>query len=256
MSYEYWEDFFRKWIAGIKEINGWSNPDNLPLYNNSGKDLSSNYVPEPWWGNDGTQPLHSIVINFNPGSGSLLQNIDSIKTSGLTSYAGMVNSCRLPQTIAWHLGYRAEPILTVLKNGGYIFDSDVTLQSHLSIELIPWHTESVNTGYNKYCKQNLEQIFNCSIKFAADQSRKIANDKLRNKVIVRMSASKMQMLLNGFESIGQHSKVHIPTTVCGNGHYMVFSFNSLSDVKFICIWIKGSNRLPSIPDLTQIISQI
>lgn len=262
MSYSYWETFFRDWAAGTKAINGWSNPDLVPLYNNnSSKDPSSNYVPEPWWGNDGTQPLHSVVINFNPGSGSPVQHTNSVKTKGFTSYAALVNSGFLPKTTAWHFNNRAKPVLTVLNGLGCISQSAVTLQSHLSIELIPWHTESTdkikNPGYNVYCQQNLKQIFDCSIRFAADQSRRIENDKLRNKVIVRVSANRMQELLNGFESIGHYSKVITPTTNCGNGRYMEFKFNSLPDVKFICIWGPSSrNNFPSRNDLKQIISQI
>ena len=256
MSYKYWEDFFQQWKAGVKAINGWIDPDSLPLYNDAKKNLSSLYVPEPWWGNDGSSPLHSVVINLNPGAGEYPQTINSINAHNFQSYAALVNSCYLPKTIAWHLGYRAEPILTALNRGGYISKKDISLRSHLSIELIPWHTQSADNTYLKYCRQNLNKIFDCSIKFAAEESRRIEKDKLRNKVIVRMCVNRMSTLLKNFESIGQYSTIITSYATCGKGHYMILKFNSIPDVTFICIWIKGSNRLPKAVDLSQIMATI
>ena len=254
--YQYWEGFFQQWKAGVKAINGWTDPDSLPLYNSDNKDLSSLYVPEPWWGNDGSSPLHSVVINLNPGAGEDAQTRNSINTQNFPSYVALVNSCYLPETIAWHLRYRAEPILTALNSGGYISNKDISLTSHLSIELIPWHTQSADNTYLKYCLLNLDNIFEYSIKFAAEQSRRIENDKLRNKVIVRMCVNRMSTLLKNFESIGQYSTIITSYATCGKGHYMILKFNSMPDVTFICIWIKGSNRLPKAVDLSQIISRI
>lgn len=258
MTYKYWEDFFQQWKAGDKAIKKeWTDPDSLPLYNSDNKDLSSLYVPEPWWGNDGSSPLHSVVINLNPGAGEELQTINSINAHNFQSYAELVSSCYLPKTTAWHLGYRAEPILAALNRGGYISNKDISLKSHLSIELIPWHTKNADNTYLKYCRQNLNNIFDCSIRFAADQSRRIANTKLKNTVIIRMCAAKMSTLLKGFESVGQDSSIFAAgITPSKKGHYMTFSFNSIPDVKFVCIWIIGSNRFPASADIDCIMNDI
>ena len=260
MTYLYWENFFQQWKAGAKAINGWTDPDSLPLplYNSDNKDLSSLYVPEPWWGNDGSSPLHSVVINLNPGAGEDPQTINSINAHNFQSYAALVNSCYLPKTIAWHLGYRVEPILNALNRDGYISKKDISLKSHLSIELIPWHTQSADTTYLKYCRQNLNNIFDCSIRFAADQSRRIANTKLKNTVIIKVSANRMTALLKDFKSIEQDSSTLDPCTAPSqNGYYMIFCFNSIPDIKFVCVWGKHSrNKFPDSADLDWIISKI
>ena len=176
MTYLYWENFFQQWKAGAKAINGWTDPDSLPLplYNSDNKDLSSLYVPEPWWGNDGSSPLHSVVINLNPGAGEDPQTINSINAHNFQSYAALVNSCYLPKTIAWHLGYRVEPILNALNRGGYISKKDISLKSHLSIELIPWHTQSADTTYLKYYI-NYEGIYIVRVDEIAEESFKYCN---------------------------------------------------------------------------------
>lgn len=258
--YKYWEDFFRQWKAGAKAINGWTDPDSLPLYNSDKKDLSSLYVPEPWWGNDGNPrtPLHSVVINFNPGAGAAAQSINSINAQSFPSYANLVNSNYLKKTANWHFDRRAKPILTALNRGGYISNDDISLKSHLSIELIPWHSQSADKTYLKYCRQNLNNIFDCSIKFAADESRRIANTKLKNTVIIKMSGDRMTALLKGFESIKQcSSSSGICTAPSDNGCYMVFHFDSIPDIKFVCVWGKHSrNKFPDSADLDWIISKI
>lgn len=74
MNYVYWNDFVSLWFQGCKAILNWSDPDTIPLLNDPKvRDLSSLYVPEPWWGNDGSQPLYSVIINYNPGCGRLFQ---------------------------------------------------------------------------------------------------------------------------------------------------------------------------------------
>lgn len=55
--YDYWEAFFQAWkraksvSGGTYAILGWNDPD-PSLLNTLGSplDLSSDYVPEPWWG--------------------------------------------------------------------------------------------------------------------------------------------------------------------------------------------------------------
>ena len=143
-------------------ILGWNNP-NPALLNTLGSplDLSSDYVPEPWWGNDGTGVLHSVVINLNPGSGKDGQLWRSV--SGIPAYADLVNGYRLKETINWHFTERAFPMLSALYYlnkiplSGLDFSNNLNAASHFSMELIPWHTGSAarQYGYDAYIRDNL-----------------------------------------------------------------------------------------------------
>jgi hypothetical protein len=53
-GYQYWERFIAQWHNGkLGTLKGeWSNPDDIPLYGNENDNvLTSEYIPEPWWGN-------------------------------------------------------------------------------------------------------------------------------------------------------------------------------------------------------------
>jgi len=94
MSYNYWNDFINQWkalpgkeytnptpIHPFDKICGWSNPNLMVLMNSSSLlDFSLCYIPEPWWGNDGTHPLNSVVINYNAGQASTVQHFSSSKS--------------------------------------------------------------------------------------------------------------------------------------------------------------------------------
>ena len=111
--YEYWEDFIEEWYNNGNATpnptpKGWTNP-NDPKYN-----MSSDYLPEPWWGNDGNKTLHSVVINFNPGEGGKEQEKKNLPY--INSYANdIVNPCNvLCKTCQWHWNNRAIPIFQAL----------------------------------------------------------------------------------------------------------------------------------------------
>lgn len=71
--YQIWENLIRQWSASGR-LGAWTDPDNVPLYNDdNGGALSSSYLPEPWWGNDGTKELHCVVVNYNPGQADAMQ---------------------------------------------------------------------------------------------------------------------------------------------------------------------------------------
>ncbi|MBR5035494.1 MAG: hypothetical protein IKX71_09335 [Bacteroidales bacterium] len=98
MNYNYWNIFVLGWSVGKKSIGGWTNPNSISLYNDSSqKDKSSLYIPEPWWGNDGSAPLHSVIINYNPGKAQSFQISGAVRV--LHSYATeIVNSGLLSRT--------------------------------------------------------------------------------------------------------------------------------------------------------------
>lgn len=261
MSYNYWESFVKDW-SKKKVSSVWTNPDCLPLYNNpTKKDLTSLYIPEPWWGNDGTKPLHSVVINFNPGEGGPCQERGVIPYNG--SYANDIvnNPNVLPCTRKWHDNKRAKPILDALYNLGYI-KVGYGLENHLSIELLPWHTVSADDNYKQYLFNNITMVLDNVICFAANESRRIANQKLKNVVIMRMNGGRaksvfeeMRKRIPNFQYKSQ--KPHVSTY--GNGRYMEFQIHShgLNDIRFICIWgPKSRNNFPPKSALEDILRLI
>ena len=201
--YKYWEEFVAQWYKNTNNaIMGWSNPDEepAPLCNTNGGEKSSLYIPEPWWGNDGKQPLHSVVINFNPGEGGPQQERENIHNRKLyngsyaddiVNYAGETGKKgdSWPYNTAyWHFIFRARPVHNTL-------GLKPSLKSHLSVELIPWHTINVNkeTHYRLYLEQNIKAVYEYSICFAAQESKRIANDYLKKpfgmqELIVRIKA--------------------------------------------------------------------
>ena len=262
MSYNYWENFIKNWSAQ-KVSQGWTDPDNMPLYNNPDKkDLTSLYIPEPWWGNDGTKPLHSVVINFNPGEGGPCQERGVIPYNG--SYANDIvnNPNVLPCTRKWHANKRAKPILDALYNLGYI-KVGYGLENHLSIELLPWHTANAqDKAYTQYQQMNINMVFEKVICFAANESRRIANKKLKNVVIMRMNGGRAKSV---FEEMRkripnfQYKSQTLHVTPCGNGKYMEFQIHShgLNDIRFICIWgPRSRNNFPPKSALEDILRLI
>ena len=261
--YLYWEDFiaqWHKWKKGESKVPiGWSNPDDLPLYNNpKDRDESSQYIPEPWWGNDGRQPLHCVVVNFNPGMGGEEQKYDIIPYESSYTH-DIVNNCNvLPCTRCWHCSKRAKPILGIVKEEENIKDS-LGLQHCLSVELIPWHTRTVTPPYWEYLKTNISQVYDYSICFAANEARRIANQKLNSVVILKMSGENTKTLLKYLDEAKiSSSKVKpIQSVNSGNGKYMEFTLNDLSDIKFISIWGPHSrNEFPSNEYMKEIFEKI
>ena len=257
MSYQYWESFLNDWKNGTTGIGTWTDPDLLPLYNDANmKDLSSLYIPEPWWGNDGTKELHSVVINYNPGKAQYFQRRGTIV---FNSYSNDVvnNTMILPGTRCWHWSKRAIPVLSSLARLGIISPS-YSLENHLSVELIPWHTDKVGSGFRQYVDNNVQAIYDNSICFAAEESRRIANEKLKSKVILRMNDKTTIDFLTKLKNVGQNYSCQATrTSLFGNGKYMIFTIASLPDITFISIWGPNSrNDFPPKQDMDDIISKI
>jgi hypothetical protein len=259
MNYSYWESFVKTWYSkkpsSKSSIFGWSDPDIIPLYGNPSI-LSSCYLPEPWWGNAGTTPLHSVVINFNPGRGYCKQMLG--KVPYMTSYAkDLVNTGALPINDNWHLNKRALPLLSALAKLGYK-KTPHCLNEHLSVELIPWRTPTVNTNYKNYLKCNIKEIYNNSICFAANESKRIVNKKLNSVVILRFNLDTTKYLLNKLKTIGQSSCIlSTGYSSSGKGAYAEFSLASIPDVRFISVWgPRSRNNFPPQNDLDEIVKKI
>lgn len=254
--YKYWEEFVAQWYKNTNNaIMGWSNPDEepAPLCNTNGGEKSSLYIPEPWWGNDGKQPLHSVVINFNPGEGGPQQerkNIHNRKlyngsyADDIVNYAGETGKKgdSWPYNTAyWHFIFRARPVHNTL-------GLKPSLKSHLSVELIPWHTINVNkeTHYRLYLEQNIKAVYEYSICFAAQESKRIANDYLKNVVLLKMSGDFTRALLDKLKSKELVDWEPIGNIIeIGNGRYMEFTLNTWPGIRFISIWgASTQNKFP------------
>ena len=260
ICYFYWEEFVKQWQCGGKSINGWSDPNCIPLYNTSGGNMSSLYIPEPWWGNNGTQLLHSVVINFNPGEGKCGQEKVNFPCGCSYAYDVVGNPSVLKNTRKWHKSKRAMRILNALCRNGSI-KKRYCLENHLSVELIPWHTQKVEKSYMDYLKKNILAIYEHSICFAANESRRIGNSILKNVVIVRMNDKRTKIVLHELCKNGVPSKIiRSGVSTSGNGRYMEFCFPSskdIKDIRFICIWgRKSRNDFPPSCDMDDIIRMI
>lgn len=286
MSYAYWDDFVNNWrnLPPVEYINpaplpphhqilGWTNPNLTPLMNSQTlADYSLQYLPEPWWGNNGIHVLNSVVINYNPWIGGPTQHHHvSTNLNGFANYSDFVNYSVLnggamEATNKWHRG-RARRILNTLNrylnNNGHPILPNVNLVNHLSVELLPWHTQDATSpNFHTYKNNCLLEIYNCCFAFAANESMRINNQKLQNKVILRLSGDATQNILHGLNQIGIHSNIIIPPTYTpnpplGNGGYFKFSFNGIPNIDFISIWGKKSrNDFPSNLEMDWIFNNV
>lgn len=244
---DYWDSFIDQWkTCSSNSILCWTNPDCVPLYNDT-NNLSSCFIPEPWWGNDGNDFLHSVVINYNPGAGGLRQKKDHLPF--FNTYSEDIvknNKLYLIETIHWHWVKRARPIYEALNFTG------TSLNNHLSIELIPWHTASANdNNLKEYLRQNIVQVYKHCILFAAEESRRINNPYLRDVVIIRMNGDKTRMLL---KLLNRNVNVSICIqNVVGDkdGKIQKFKITDnnnpiINDVTFVSIWgEKTRNNFPN-----------
>lgn len=270
-GYQYWERFIAQWHNGkLGTLKGeWSNPDDIPLYGNENDNvLTSEYIPEPWWGNDGSLPLYSVVINFNPGQGGESQLRSKIPY--YSSYAiDIVNRIvsnndidlwpegKNGGTRGWHKTRRAMPLLNTLAELGFI-SAPYGLENHLSVELIPWHTKGVEKKYKEYLKKNISAVYKYSICFAAERAKDIENEKLRSIVFLRMSGGNTRYLM---KLMNDNNIVTIDDSeasfLIGNGKCMEFHIANLPSTRFISIWGRYSrNNFPCSEELKKIIQKV
>jgi hypothetical protein len=263
MSYEYWNAFIEDWKTGNSGVDfpgrhGWAHPDTFQLMNRTGQDDASiNYIPEPWWGNSGNgNPLHSVVINYNPGEADILQShrarsnlykfrsyqqFVSSESSGQTNLFSRTNN--------WHRNKRALRVISAVRNFERLNNEDfLGLENHLSLELIPWHTQNI-ANINNYIAGNLIPIFENILCFAAERSRKIENKKLFKKVILRISGERTLKLLKLIKEadISDFQSHDIIRTQNQKGSFMQFRFTreNIKDISFVSIWgINSRNDFP------------
>ena len=132
-----------------------------------------------------------------------------------------------------------------------------SLDNHLSVELIPWHTENTTAkcGFGKYLKYNILNVYEYAICFAAHESKRIANDKLKNKVILKLSGRKTAEILKLLDGIGYSSIASPQRTVPGTkSHCFEFTINRLPGIRFFSIWGRyARNNFPTGSDMDYIL---
>ena len=251
----YWDYFVDQWKTCPfgKNILDWGSPDCVPLYNNSAF-LSSCFIPEPWWGNDGNDPLFSVVINYNPGEGGPLQQKGRIDFNTYSVDVVKNNQLCLVETAYWHWKRRGEPIHEAIGLNG------TSLKNHLSIELLPWHTQGTTTTYWNYLFQNIKQVYEHCILFAAEESSRIQNPCLRNVVILRINGDKTKKILCEMNNkLGVEICIEDEKDI-NDGMFLKFKItdninHAINNVTFVSIW--GSNCWNNYPyNLKEIISAI
>jgi len=279
MSYIFWNKFIDHWrklppieyinpasVAPYNTLIGWKNPNLTPLLNSTTiGDFSLQYLPEPWWGNNGVHVLNSVVINYNPGGGSGIQQYPhSIGLYGSANYQGFADNeatgitNHFAGTNRWHRSKRAKRIFNSLTRIGTLLHGHHNLQNHLSIELIPWHTPNSLT-IGPYINTNLQAIFDNCIIFSANESLRIGNTKLKGKVILRLNGTVTTNLLNDFvrHGICTYTVVTpIGYTPSTKGGFFKFKITKLPNIEFISIWGKIGNDFPPNVDMDWIFNSI
>lgn len=242
-------------------IANWTNPNGLsnPLLNeiSNQTDFSSLYLPEPYWGNTGlsNDELHSVVINYNPGIGGVIQHCtNSNSLFGFNNYQDFVQSeitmktLHFAATTKWHSSNRAMRVLNTLKRIDALDNAQkYSLLNHLSIELIPWHASKIHQIGN-YISLNLKTVFENCFLFAANEASRISNQKLKNVVLLRMNYKNISPLLNQFQeqNICNYHIVSNQTTPSGFASYLEFRIDSIPKIRFVCV--SGKYTRNNFPD--------
>lgn len=273
--YDYWDNFIEEWkrfldLYGYSHSQMWSSYDkriyphltkwSYPQYQNT-----MNLLPGAWWGfycdnlSTAQEKLNAVVINYNPKADksntgcSLLNGLKfhEYVTDSVNSFINKKTNTKktvldTKKASNWHYTNRAEPIFKALNyklNPNKFDTSKTSLKKILSLEIIPWCTPNTINLYD-YIEHNHNVIFNYIIKFAAEASKLIDNDDLRNIVLVRMAAYNFKLFMGG---VGGFNYVKKETIISkSDTKYSIYEFTQIPDVKFVCIWAKKyRNRFPN-----------
>ena len=257
MPRNYWSNYVNNWLSGSQAPAPTMKNTLNPMT------MSSDYIPEPWWGNDGVQPLDSVCVNLNPGKGDDLQMRRNISKLKIPRYAPSSLASHLPLTDAWHREKRAFPIAKALRACGY--SASGTNDGNLDIELIPWHSEHATNAYGffRYVDNNAVDIFKWGLSFAAEESKRITNPLLKNTVLLRFSASNADRVFKSFYKARAISAPVIKSPInClpnNNTCWCIYTISQIPDIRFVCIWRKrwyGLNNFPSDADMYSIFQRL
>ena len=266
--YDYWDSFInewrcftcskhlflkkRKWDKLIfPNLTKFTYPD---FYNAHKGNDTIDYLPEPWWGNDGTHPLSAVVINLNPGEGGdsqLRTNLprfsrysryvshkvdDFVNNRELKIY---LNNKSVRSTTEWLLLKRALPIFRAFPDIPF-----QSVENVLAVELLPWHSRNFgDTG--KYYENNVYAIYEKSIKFALEASEHVCYLKLRNIVFARVNLDVLTKILG---------KEYRPIKY--NNNILIFKIVENGKTYHIIANKSSYNNLPAKEGLIDIVTKI
>lgn len=243
--YDFWDKQVRRWARS-------KSPD-------------QEFMPEPWWGwtPGSKEPLHSVVINLNPGQGGKLQTKECMNCMlgcvAATSYSLSMNLLRehLEFTERWHRNRRYRPIMLAL--GVDKKEIAQTTHNHLSIELLPNHEIE---NFSEELEKKASEIYEKVLCFAAEASKLIeakpysnVDLNLQNIVLMRTSSKHLEKISNALEKQKSDHKIQKQYS---NSEYDLFNLENekdLKDVLFVCI--KGTrNNFPGTENLKKILKHI
>lgn len=267
--YDYWDSFINEWrcfacpsykiplgkrswnIAQEKlypNITKWKYPSFLNAI--QGKETVE-YLPEPWWGNDGTHPLSAVVINLNPGEGGDSQLRTNLpRFSRYSRYVShkvndfvnnkefkiYLNNKRVKSTTEWLLLQRALPIFNAFP--GIPFQS---VENVLAVELFPWHSKAYKDTCN-YHINNCSEIFKYSIMFALEASEHVCYPELRNIVFARVRIQLLWNILKNISGINIQS-INYKFKMLGKEEIFIINYNG--KCYYIIANNNSFNNLPS-----------
>lgn len=194
------------------------------------------YVFEPYW-ISGRGDLQGVVMNYNPGRGGGIQERQNINYTG-DYVIDIINNPNFKKTDDWHLNLRAKPILNALKCHGSI----------KCIEIFWGHTPTVKNGLIKHVKDNPDAIFK-SFYFAAEESKKVKNNKLNSVVLMKMSKRGLIEILK-LANIKYKEVKNTQYASDNVGAWYEIMIDNIPDVKFVTIWNAkrdGSKQRSSFP---------
>jgi hypothetical protein len=113
-----------------------------------------------------------------------------------------------------------------------------------------------NVNYDVYLEHNIKAVYEHAICFAANESRRIVNDHLKNVVLLKTSGGFTKHLLQKLEEAHCCGYKIIAETNGGKGDYLEFSLDTWPGVRFISIWSRyAQNRFP-VSQLKQIFTDL
>lgn len=202
-------------------------------------------------------------MNLNPGKGDAkLQTRSNAELMGISRYQDVFGL--LPDTHNWHSVRRAKPIGKALEA---VHGTPAgSIENHLSVELIPWHTEHASNalGFWDYIASNVSDVFEHAFLFAAQESERIVGP-LKKTIILRFSEDAAMKVFGLFES---QSLICAPeiSRITGlskeNVHASIFTFPSMSSLtehKFVAIWRSkgfGLNNFPKLDNMIELFHRI
>ena len=165
---DYWDDWHLKWFANVKKstpnvnpiVDCWESP--TPIWR---------FFPEPYWGNPYNDNLVAVFLNINPGEGDVDQDIFHLPINDPNStYIAQHNIySRTVEILSTNNKYETTKYFTSNRINWLrkLFECmkiqqipNLSVQNIITVDLIPWHTPTVDSFVLNYIKKH----HNCILK--------------------------------------------------------------------------------------------